>query len=277
MNVTDFTRQHPIAMFLAIAFIWTWALMAVILSSFPIGTNPTEIAPIFLILILIGGFGPSVAGFIVTRIYYGKGSVWALLGKLKRWRVNIGWYGIALLMIPILAVITLLIGSAFGIPFPTSEQIFNVLLIGFIWPLLAALGEEFGWRGFALPKLQERYNALVTSVIIGLFWGLWHLPMDIFGTGNYGVLFFPNFILVHVISVTVLATLMTWIYNNTEESMLMMILFHYGITFSAIIILPGGLGAIDSLITWLIYTSLQLIVVAIVVAYAGVKRLVRDY
>lgn len=276
MNITDFTKQHPIAMFLAIAFIWTWAAMTVILALFPIGTNPTEIAPIFLVLILIGGFGPSISGFIVTRIYYGKGSVWALLGKLKRWRVNIGWYGVALLMIPILAVITLLIGSAFGIPLPTSEQIFSVLLIGLIWPLLAALGEEFGWRGFALPKLQERYNASVTSVIIGLFWGLWHLPMDIFGTGNYGVLFFPNFILVHVISVTVLATLMTWIYNNTEESMLMMILFHYGITFSAIIILPGGLGAIDSLITWLIYTSLQLVIVAIVIAYAGAKKLVRD-
>jgi len=233
-------------------------------------------APIFLVIILIGGFGPSISGFIVTRIYYGQGSVWALLSKLKQWQVNIGWYGIALLMIPILAVITLLISTAFGIPFPTSEQILNVLLIGLIWPLLAALGEEFGWRGFALPKLQERYNALVTSVIIGLFWGLWHLPMDIFGTGNYGLLFFPNFILVHVISVTVLATLMTWIYNNTEESMLMMILFHYGITFSAIIILPGGLGAIDSLITWLIYTSLQFVIVAIVLSYAGAKRLVRD-
>jgi membrane protease YdiL (CAAX protease family) len=275
MNVTDFIKQHPIAMFLSITFIWTWALMAIILASFPIGTNPTEIAPIFLILILIGGFGPSVSGLIVTRIYYGKGSVWSLFGKLKRWRVNIGWYVVSLLMIPILAVITLLIGLSFGIPFPTSEQVFSVLLIGLIWPLLAALGEEFGWRGFALPKLQERYNALVTSIIIGLFWGLWHLPMDIFGTGNYGLLFFPNFILVHVISVTILATLMTWIYNNTEESMLMMILFHYGITFSAIIIFPAGLSAIDSVITWMIYTSLQLVVVAIVIAYAGVKRLVR--
>jgi membrane protease YdiL (CAAX protease family) len=275
MNITDFIKQRPIAMFLAIAFLWTWALMAIILASFPLGTNPTEMAPSFLILILIGGFGPSVSGLIVTRIYYGKGSVWALFGKLKRWRVNIGWYGVAFLTIPLIAVITLLIGSAFGIPSPTSEQIFNVLLIGLIWPLLAALGEEFGWRGFALPKLQERYNALVTSIIIGLFWGLWHLPMDIFGTGNYGLLFFPNFILVHVISVTVLATLMTWIYNNTEESMLMMILFHYGITFSAIVIFPAGLSPIDSVTTWMIYTSLQLVVVAIVIAYAGAKRLVR--
>ncbi|WP_287585565.1 hypothetical protein [Candidatus Borrarchaeum sp.] len=171
MNVIDFIKQHPIAMFLAIAFMWTWIAMAVILLSFPIGTNPTEIAPFFLILILIGGFGPSISGFIVTRIYYGKGSVWALLGKLKRWRVNIGWYFIALLMIPILAVITLFIVSAFGIPFPTSEQIFNVLLIGLIWPLLAALGEEFGWRGFALPKLQERYNALVARRPLNLLGG----------------------------------------------------------------------------------------------------------
>ena len=276
MNITDFTKQHPIAMFLSIAFIWTWALVAVLLVSFPIGTNPTEIAPIVLLLILISGFGPSIAGFSVTRIYYGKGSVRALLGKIKRWQVNIGWYGVALLMIPLLAVIALIVDSAFGIPFPTSEQIFNVLLLGIIWPLLAALGEEFGWRGFALPTLQERYNALVTSVIIGVFWGLWHLPMDIFGIGNFGVLFIPNFILVHVISSTALAILMTWVYNNTEESMLMMVLFHYSITFTAIVILPMGLGAIDSVITWLIYTSLQLVVVAIVVAYAGAKRLVRD-
>jgi hypothetical protein len=79
-----------------------------------------------------------------------------------------------------------------------------------------------------------------------------------------------------VISVTVLAILMTWIYSNTEESMLMMILFHYGITFTAIIIFPAGLSPIDSVITWMIYTSLQLVVVAIVIAYAGVKKLVRE-
>jgi membrane protease YdiL (CAAX protease family) len=86
------------------------------------------------------------------------------------------------------------------------------------------LGEELGWRGFALPRLQAKYNALVSSTILGLFWGFWHIPLWI----AFGQTRLPLFI--DVVSMVQLAILYTWVYNSTGGSLLLVWLFHVAMT-----------------------------------------------
>jgi hypothetical protein len=96
--------------------------------------------------------------------------------------------------------------------------------------IFAGMGEEFGWRGFALPRLQARYNALVSSLIVGVFWSLWHIPLFfVEGTAQYqwgldaglipAVLMYSSF----VIS---LAIQLTWVFNNTKGSVLLAAVLH---------------------------------------------------
>jgi uncharacterized protein len=105
-------------------------------------------------------------------------------------------------------------------------------LVGYIAILLLGgpLGEEPGWRGFALPRLQKRYGPLVGSLVLGVFWGLWHLPAFFLipgyngaGSGFVGIMsaFVP-----FVIAIMALAVIYTWVSNNARSSLLMVILFH---------------------------------------------------
>jgi len=99
-----------------------------------------------------------------------------------------------------------------------------MVLVAFIFALPNTLGEELGWRGFALPKLQAKYNALIASIILGLFWGIWHIPMWI-SFGQTGLSLVVNCIT--LVGVTIL---FTWIYNSTNGSLLLIWLFHFVMT-----------------------------------------------
>ena len=250
--------------------------MSVLVVSTPPGGMQAGISPSFLLLALLGGIGPTLAGVIVTRVVEGKGSVRALFARLRHWRVNIGWYAIALLMVPVVYMATLAIDKALGIPVPTIDDMAGLVALAMMWAPFAAFGEEFGWRGFLLPRLQSRHSAFVASCITGLAWGMWHLPMDFLGIGHYGVLFIPNFFVIHGIQIIALAILMTWVYNNTKGSMLLMVLFHASLTFSAIIFSTSTLSAMDSLWDNLIITALLWVIVAIVVTGTGARLLVRE-
>ncbi len=275
MNSTSLIKQHPLAAFLGITFVFTWVLISVIVVSMPAGIDPTEMPPYFFLLAFLAGFGPSLAGIIVTRVTGGKGSVRALLARLGQWRVNIGWYAVALLISPLVSIATLVFQAALGKPVSMGD-IAGRVAIGLIWPIFSSLGEEFGWRGFALPKLQERHNALIASLIIGIAWGMWHLPMNFIGMRQYGAHFIPIFIVAGPLLMTAQAILMTWVYNNTKGSILLMVLFHASITSSAIILSAPSLSAMDSLWNAVFSTVLYWLIAIIVVTTAGAKRLARE-
>jgi membrane protease YdiL (CAAX protease family) len=114
---------------------------------------------------------------------------------------------------------------------PDSAFVYRYLL-GYIAILLLGgpLGEEPGWRGFALPRMQQRYGPLVGSLILGFFWGLWHLPAFILmpgynGAGN-GFVGITSAFVPFVIGIIALAIIYTWVSNNTRNSLFLAILFH---------------------------------------------------
>ena len=101
------------------------------------------------------------------------------------------------------------------------------------------LGEEAGWRGFALPRLQKRFDPLLASVILAGFWGLWHLPLHL--TGYYSRVFGSplNGILMQMFSIIPLALLSTWLYNRTRGSLLILVLLHTAVNVTSSIVAPA--------------------------------------
>ncbi|WP_298008134.1 MULTISPECIES: type II CAAX endopeptidase family protein [Anaerolinea] len=108
---------------------------------------------------------------------------------------------------------------------------FVILLTG------GPLQEEFGWRGYALPRLLHRYNALTASLWLGFFWWLWHLPL-VFIPGRFMVNSLPLFLLL-LVEITLTATLMTWVYRRTRQSILAALVFHTLMNYSIWVLLPS--------------------------------------
>jgi uncharacterized protein len=186
---------------------------------------------------LLGTFGPSLAALAVTAVSGGRIQLKQLLCRLLRWRVGLRWYGLALLALPALTLLALAVEAIFSqrpldltrpplfqmIPLPPEAA--GVSPWFFFLPIFlqqmlfsSPLGEEIGWRGFALPRLQAQAGPLVASLVIGLIWAIWHLPLT--WTAGHPL---AN---MHLAQMVVAALLFTWLYNGSGGSLLLVILFH---------------------------------------------------
>jgi uncharacterized protein len=214
-------RKYPVTWFYILAFGISWlGMISDVLASRDI--TPFY-RPYFLFLSIFYAIGPALAAVIVSQIAYGKTGVWDLLKGLIRWRVEAIWYIIAVLgpVVLFLAaqLITKLLGLSVTIPVPPVELSVYVIFGGAV-NFFGNACEEIGWRGFALPHLQRRHNALLATLIVGMLWGLWHLPLIFLGgpMSEYPFLWF--------ISIVADAFIYTWIYNSTKGSILLVALFH---------------------------------------------------
>jgi membrane protease YdiL (CAAX protease family) len=186
---------------------------------------------------ILGGIGPSLIGLILTRIVDGKGSVWALLARLGQWRV--GWWWLAPL-IPFALNITVFslygrMGGQVSLG-DAGQKIAPALFLG----LYAGLAEELGWRGFLLPRLQQRFGPLVSALLIGLIWGgVWHFYADYIGAfGNRGWWGLWLGLMQAPILLTAYAVMLSCIYNHTRGSLLLCIVFHLAISSSGLLFGP---------------------------------------
>jgi membrane protease YdiL (CAAX protease family) len=202
----------------------------------------------------------------------GAAGVRALFHPLRRWRVGFGWYAFAVLFPVAHWAAALGLDRLLGRTYPLGSspaltalgpQAAAMLPILVVFAFPNALGEELGWRGFALPKLQTRYSALVASTILGLFWGLWHVPMWI-AQQQADASALP--VLWMVVSIVPAAILFTWLYNNTNGSLLPVWLFHAAIAITNYFT-PALPSHTHAILSW--------VVAMVVVAVTGPARLVR--
>lgn len=206
---------HPLGSFFVMAIVFTW--IAVI----PLLLNPTLPVEPFMILGALAG--PTLSSVIVIAATEGRAGLAAFFKRYLQWKVGIFWWFIVLfgILLSLNVVASLLIGSSIWNEFFRNlELILPTYLIALIvGVILGPLWEEPGWRGFALPRLQEQYGPLVGSIILGLIWAVWHAP------GHLGGWMLSNVpaLLVYCIGFSILVT---WIYNNTHGSILLMILLH---------------------------------------------------
>ncbi len=214
------SRAFPLKYFV-LAFVFTWALWVPaafeargLISSLPIPAT------------FLGAFGPLAAAVVVTAQESGRAGLRSLFGRVVRWRVAPVWYAVSILGPLGLTLAAIGLHVVLGGQPPSLGLLAGALpTLGFasIYMMLTvALGEEVGWRGYALPALQARYNALIASLVLGVLWTLWHLPVFFNPDTFYSNLPFILF-LAYIVP---FAVLITWVFNSAGGSVLMAIFFH---------------------------------------------------
>ncbi len=180
-------------------------------------------------------WAPGLAAVVVCALAGGKASVRTLFRPIRYWRVGIGWYAFVILFPGVQWLTALgidrLLGRTYTLgPNPVlavlGPEAAAVLPFIVVFALPNGLGEELGWRGFALPKLQAKHSALTASIVLGLFWGSWHIPAWI---AQEQTTLGPLPTLGQITSTIPVAILFTWVYNNTNRSLLPVWLFHASI------------------------------------------------
>jgi len=225
-------KKHATVAFFVLAYLSTWAFWIpfVIFGPSPsaIASNPDLRGSPFMLLQFLGNFGPTLAA-VLLWIFSGKRT--ELRDAFKRslpHRASLIWYIVVLLLpvgmlLPGLFVYALLVGNISGF------SILNLLLMFVPAIFISGLGEEMGWRGYALTKLQMTKNPFNSSLIVGVLWGLWHLPLIYWVSAQTGLFFVAEFAL-YVLLLTAGSIMFTWVFNATNKSLWMVVLMHAAFT-----------------------------------------------
>ena len=207
-------------------------------------------------LSLLSVFTPSILALVFALISKGKKGVYELFIKQTIHKTKVKWLILSLVGIPIVASLAMLTYLEFDISrfsLRTTQILPQIILI-----ILIAIGEEYGWRGYLLPRLMKRCNVLYSSVILGLIWGIWHFPAYLIGTGiPLGMNFFVFLLWV------ILGTLfISWIYYYTR-SILTSILAHIGanMAFNYLFLLPEFTGNMNTFWIFISYFLILMVVV----------------
>jgi membrane protease YdiL (CAAX protease family) len=206
--------------FFATTYVVTWA--------FFIGAKPMG-SGLRVAMILIGSLAPSLVAIGLTALTSGRQGVKELLGRLLKWRVRLRWYAFAL---GYMAAVKLAVAVLFRLtegrwPHFGAHSIPTILILIIVAGIIGGpLGEEIGWRGYALPRLTERFGLAPASLLLGLVWSFWHLALFFLSVGGdqFGQSF-PTYLL----QVTALSVAIAWLMGNTGGSLLLAVLMHSAI------------------------------------------------
>jgi membrane protease YdiL (CAAX protease family) len=211
--VTSLVRRSPLVSFFVLTYALSWGIGA-LFAGVPL------IAPDRLF-----GAGPLVAALLVAALAEGRAGLRDLGRRLVRWRVGLGWYAVVLVLPLVIVGVTVALIPVFGgtaldwTQRPDLAPTALMLVALLVLPLATPLGEEIGWRGFALPRLLAVRSPLTATLILSVIWGLWHLPVVL----DKPELRVPAPFFLQVIP---LAVLFTWLFLRTGGSVLIAVVFH---------------------------------------------------
>ena len=221
-------KRHELLSYFILAYAITWLIWAPILAA-SLGWIDREVP---YSLYYLGPFGPMTAALVVTALTKGRVGIRDILSRIVKWRVSFRYYAFAVLVPVALFILAVLLNRVITGLWPDLSLLGQPDYLPYIgpfatlglWLLTYGLGEETGWRGFALPHLQEKHSAANSSLILALLWGGWHLPAFFFRDTyiGLGLLGFPMFLIMMIFSTMIF----TWLYNSTHGSIFLVILFH---------------------------------------------------
>jgi uncharacterized protein len=235
-------KGRPLASFFVLAYALSW---------WSVPVDGTQFA-----------FGPLLAAIVVSAVVGGRAELMAWLRRCTQWRAGLGWYALALLLPFGINASAATLAVLFGAPVPSAAQlarwpemflVFTLYLVAF-----GPLGEEPGWRGFAMPRLETGRTSLGASLLLGLFVALWHLPLVLMGHQ-------PAVILIATFAAQIMYT---WLANHANGSVLIVMVAHVAQGACGDYFGPMFSGAGATLETWLL-VAIQVGVALILAAYAG--------
>jgi uncharacterized protein len=207
--------------FLALTFTLTWGIAALLVFA------PDGMERIFgpmsytNLAFIVAVYGPSIAGVILVTRSYGFAGLASFLRRVTLWRMSKRWWAFLLVGIPALTYLASALSGHFTDPFPFSP--WHLVIPAAATRLITGPVEELGWRGVALPLLQRRVAPLWAGLVVGVIWGLWHLPaFAIGGTAHAAWDFGPYFL-----GVVALSVIVTALFNASRGSLLVAALFHF--------------------------------------------------
>jgi uncharacterized protein len=264
-RLSSLIQHHPLASFFVLAYAMTWLLWTPLVVSG--GGSPTGFG---VVLAGLGSLVPSAVAIALVALLYGKAGVRTLLRRLLIWRVGVGWW-LAVLSLSTLPLGAVGLSVLLGGDAPDVADTIPGIVLLFLFSIFpgSAGGEELGWRGFALPHLQAARSALGASVVLGVVWGVWHLPLYLTGAEGRPLSLFAPWVLVTV----ALSIFLTWMYNGTGGSLLIVVLFHAAINLPLTVLLEPLEDQVAQ--PFLILVALLVLAAAVVVAAAGPATLSR--
>ncbi len=253
-------RKYPLVSFFVLCYIF-FLITILIIGAVVSLTSVSDI--VMGLLIACASWTPNLAAVVVTSVAGGKARVKRLFAGWLKWRVNSWWYLVGL------APIAIAFGSAgmfslFGGTAPGVESrlsIITLISMIFFHTIQGATGEELGWRGYALPKLQKRFSPLVSSLILGLVVSGWHGLLHL--VSPIGIPEWQFWLLMVSYSIIV-----TWAYNGSRGSVLIATLFHFAFNFSLELV-SSGLGLVPLGNLFAIRTAIYAVLAVILIAITG--------
>ena len=222
-----------IATFFLLTFAVTWPCFTAFAFMTP--------GPLRTLILFIGIFAPAIVALLLTAHAEGRRGVAALLGRLFVWRVGVGWYVFAT---GFMAAVKILVASIHRVAFDQWPRFGSASWIVMLFATFASVlvggqtGEEIGWRGYALPRLIERFGFTAASLILGVAWAVWHLPLFFARGADTQGQSFP----MYALQVTAISVAMAWLYVRTE-SLLLTMLMHSAINNTKDIVPSAVAGA----------------------------------
>jgi len=228
----------------------------------------------------LGALSAGLAGIILAAVEGRKGGVRELLRRILIWRVGLQWWAYALLFPVVMSVASLTLFDRLGGPavdWSGLQPLYTVIPTLIFLIIMAGIGEEYGWRGFALPRLQARYKALHSALVVGVIWAIWHIPMFFTrGTAQFQMREQAGWalpILGYSLFVIAGSIQYTWLFNNTRGSVLLAAVAHgagNAWVGSYIDVYRGNFGGV------LTFAALHVLVSILVVLLAGPANLSRS-
>jgi membrane protease YdiL (CAAX protease family) len=257
-------RRHPATVYFAATFAisWTGALL-VAAPSLLWGKSLPELAGLMMFPAML--LGPCLASIILTAVSRGTGGLKELLARMRR--IGLGRWYLALLIPPGLILTVLLsldklVSSAY-----TPSGFF----IGIMFGIIAGFLEEIGWTGFAFPAMSAHRSSFSAAILLGLLWGLWHLPViDFLGTATPHRSWLLPYFLAFAAAMTAMRVLIGWLYSNTESVFLAQ-LMHMSSTGSLVVLSPAQVTAGQEVLWYTVYACVLWLAVAMIALRRGIR------